>query len=85
MRKIAIYFSMMMLLLCGLSLVQAQEVNGASDQASSAKPSQPQRSVRPYRLDFSLNELEDGKHVNSRHYSMNLTAGSGDEITLPQP
>jgi hypothetical protein len=82
MRKIAIYFSMMMLLLCGLSLVQAQEVNGASDQASSAKPSQPQRSVRPYRLDFSLNELEDGKHVNSRHYSMNLTAGSGDEIKI---
>jgi hypothetical protein len=82
MRKTAICSVVMALLFCGPSLVRAQETNGASDQASSAKPPQLQKAIRPYRLDFSLNELEDGKKINSRHYSMNLTAGSGDEIRI---
>lgn len=38
--------------------------------------------VQPYRLDFSLNELQDGKRTNTRRYSLNLTAGSGDEIKI---
>jgi hypothetical protein len=31
-----------------------------------------------YRLDFVINELDDGKKVNSRHYSMNLSVGPGN-------
>jgi hypothetical protein len=38
--------------------------------------------VQPYRLDFSLNEMEDGKILNSRHYSMNLTQGDGSRISI---
>jgi len=38
--------------------------------------------VQPYRLDFSLNELDGGKKTNSRHYSMDLTAGSNNEIKI---
>jgi hypothetical protein len=38
--------------------------------------------VEPYRLDFSFNEVLDGKIVNTRHYSMNLTAGNSDEIKI---
>jgi hypothetical protein len=38
--------------------------------------------LQAYRLDFSLNELEDGKKVNTRHYSMNLTSGSANEIKI---
>jgi hypothetical protein len=30
-----------------------------------------------YRLDLSINELEDGKKINTRHYSMNLTDDVG--------
>ena len=29
-----------------------------------------ERKVAAYRLDFSINELEDGKKINERHYSM---------------
>jgi len=38
--------------------------------------------IEPYRLDFSFNEVLDGKIVNTRHYSMNLTAGNSDEIKI---
>ena len=33
------------------------------------------KSLSAYRLDFSLHELEDGKKVNTRQYSMNLVPG----------
>ncbi len=45
-------------------------------QTSKAKP------VQAYRLDFSFNEVADGKIVNVRHYSMNLTAGDANEIKI---
>jgi hypothetical protein len=35
-----------------------------------------------YRLDFSMNELEEGKRINSRHYSINLNAGDGNQIKI---
>ena len=43
---------------------------------SSAKPPSSKQVV-PYRLDFSINELEGGKMINTRRYSMNLTDDSG--------
>lgn len=38
--------------------------------------------VQPYRLDFSFNEVLDGKVVNTRHYSLNLAAGNSDELKI---
>jgi hypothetical protein len=35
-----------------------------------------------YRLDFTMNEMEDGKKINSRQYSMNLNAGDANEIKI---
>jgi hypothetical protein len=55
---------------------QEESKEGSSAQPAKVKP------VRPYRLDFSFNEIADGKTVNTRHYSMNLTAGGGDEIKI---
>jgi len=52
-----------------------------SDHNERAKPD-ASKPIRPYRLDFSLTELDDGKKTNTRHYSMNLTAGSADEIKI---
>ncbi len=34
------------------------------------------------RLEFSINELEDGKKINVRHYSMNLTGGIERELKI---
>jgi hypothetical protein len=33
----------------------------------------PEKPVSAYRLEFSINELDDGKKINARHYSVNLT------------
>ncbi len=35
-----------------------------------------------YRLDFTINELEEGKKINSRQYSMNLNSGDQNEIKI---
>jgi hypothetical protein len=87
MRKMAIY-SAMMILLCGLSLVHAQEKEPTPDQTKAAGQESKTKSdrtnavVTPYRLDFSLYELEDGKKINTRHVSLDLTAGSGNDIKI---
>ena len=65
-------------LLCGPCAARAQ------DEAKKETPAQAARiqPVQPYRLDFAFNELADGKVVNTRHYSMNLTAGESNEINI---
>ena len=54
-----------------------------SQDASSSKPAA--ESTEPghaYRLDFTVSELDDGKKVNARQYSMNLNAGDQSEIKI---
>src|SRR5580704_10391051 len=56
---------------------QAQEASKESNSApAKVKP------IEPYRLDFSFNEILDGKIVNTRRYSMSLTASNSDEIKI---
>jgi len=31
--------------------------------------------ITAYRVDFTINEFEEGKKINARHYSMNLSVG----------
>jgi hypothetical protein len=80
-----------MTLWCGSGRAHAQDENAASGQTKSAKaatqegkaqPDQHVAPIKPYRLDFSLNELESGKRINTRHYSMNLTGDSVDELKI---
>jgi hypothetical protein len=63
------------LLYCAVSHTHAQE---ASNEAKSAKT----KTVEAYRLDFSFNELEGDKKINTRHYSMNLTSDQSNEIKI---
>ena len=44
-------------------------------QAQTPPPASPQESIVVYRLDFAINELDDAKKINTRHYSMNLGIG----------
>ncbi len=39
------------------------------------KAEEAERTGSVYRVDFAVHELEDGKRVNTRHYSMQLEAG----------
>ncbi len=57
--------------------------SGAQEQESAKKPEeQLKKPVSAYRLDFSLNELEDGKKINTRQYSMYLKANDYNEIKI---
>ena len=91
MRNLVARFVITILLLFGANLAQAQEETGANNAAKSSKPAaeeskpkpdQREKPVQPYRLDFSVNELENGKKINSRHYSIDLTAGSANQIKI---
>ena len=66
----------------GLCPARAQDQS--KDESKKETPAQTAKAqpVQPYRLDFAFNELSDGKIVNTRHYSMNLTAGESNEIKI---
>jgi len=75
----------------GLGGAHAQDENASSgrstpekiaSQGSKSQGDQHEVPVKPYRLDFSVNELESGKRINTRHYSMNLADGSADELKI---
>lgn len=91
MRKIAaMLFVLTMALACRVTVAQAQEETKPSGQSESqktmaqesARNTQRPRPIQPYRLDFSVHEMENGKIVNSRRYLMNVTAGSSDELKI---
>jgi hypothetical protein len=48
-----------------------QADNSAKREESSAK--QPEKPAATYRLDFSINELENGKKINARRYLQTVT------------
>jgi hypothetical protein len=60
---------------------EAQEGSKESSSTEPAKP-KPLQPVQSYRLDFSFNEVADGKILNTRHYSMNMTGGNPNEIKI---
>jgi hypothetical protein len=55
------------------------ETKAGGESAAAAERARP---VHAYRLDFSVNELEDGKKINSRQYSLNLNADDANEIKI---
>lgn len=54
----------------GLQQPSAQEIAPPAKKADDAE-----KPLKAYRLDFALSEWEDGKKINTRHYSMNLVPG----------
>lgn len=54
--------------------MHAQQKTGESKHAANA--------VQAYRLDFSFNEIEGDKKINTRHYSMNLTSSESNEMKI---
>jgi hypothetical protein len=55
--------------LIGARAIQAQEAPNAKENAAT------ERALAAFRLDFAVYESEDGKRINTRHYSMNLVPG----------
>jgi hypothetical protein len=54
----------------------------ASPQDSSSKPDAESPVGHAYRLDYTVYELDDGKKINSRQYSMNLNSDEQDDIKI---
>jgi len=77
-RTIALFVAVISIgLACGLS-ARAQD----ESKKDTPKPPLNLQPVQPYRLDFSFNEVADGKTVNTRRYSMDVTAGESNEIKI---
>jgi hypothetical protein len=56
-----------------LALTVSCSKGALAQEPTSTKPAAPVTSPpRPYRFDFSLNEFEDGKKINTRQYSVDL-------------
>jgi hypothetical protein len=73
-------------LVLGIFFFVAPSFTAAQDANTEPKPASPnpgpQKPLGAYRLTFSINELEDGKKINTRRYSMNLTDGGGGARNL---
>jgi hypothetical protein len=65
---------LLVIFLCLRPLAQAQDIQAGAPDAAKA--------VNAYHLDFVLMELEDGKKINSRQYSMNLNAGDRNSLKV---
>jgi hypothetical protein len=63
----------------GLSPAQAQDESKTDSSKGQPARIQP---VQPYRLDFAFNEVADGKNLNTRRYSMDITVGDTNEIKI---
>ena len=63
----------------GAGPVWAQETLSTKIRADDAD-----KSTTAFRIDFALNEAEEGKTINTRHYSMNLVPGfaTSNEIKI---
>lgn len=48
----------------------------AEQTAAQEKP------VIPYRLDFTISEIEDGKKINARQYSLNVNTGDHNNLKI---
>jgi hypothetical protein len=92
MKKSVVFLIVMtMALWCAPIPVLGQDKDATSNETKpdktvtqDTKPSSDQHAtpIKPYRLEFSLYEIEAGKKINTRHYAMNLTGGSVDEIKI---
>jgi len=64
-----------------VAMVAATRQAQAQD-SSATKPAPEATEHHAYRLDFTLIEIDDGKKINSRQYSMNLNGGDEGEIKI---
>ncbi len=63
-------------LILGVMLSAGVEVARAQESASpKTTPDDSNKVLTAFRLDFALSESEDGKKLNTRHYSMNIVPG----------
>jgi hypothetical protein len=77
-KKIVVAGTLVASLMVGPATIRARAQDSAPAKASTD-------AVEPghaYRVDFVINEIEDGKKINSRQYALNLNAGESDQLKV---
>jgi hypothetical protein len=88
MRKVTLMFALAVLSAGWLERnVHAQEAGENNQEKPTAEKTgnadqRARTPVQPFRLDFSFYEMEDGKKINTRHYSLDLTANSRNQLRI---
>lgn len=77
-KKILVALVLTTVLVAGTSVSRAwsQDVAKAKPVPEATEPG------HAYRLDFTVSEMEDGKKINFRQYSMNTRGGEQDELKI---
>jgi hypothetical protein len=69
-------------MICWGAAGHAQEAEQVKPTGQGKAVAAPEKPVHAYRLDFSVKELEEGKTINTRQYSLNLNADDANEIKI---
>lgn len=77
-KKIYVAGALIAVLMLASGLMQATPQDSSTPKRASDGP-EPGHS---YHLDFTVSELEDGKKINTRQYSMSLNSGDQNEIKI---
>lgn len=72
------FLALFLLVFCGLPRARSQEQNKPPENPTAEHP----KAAHAYRVEFLINELDDGKKANTRHYSINLNSGERSEIKI---
>jgi|HubBroStandDraft_5_1064220.scaffolds.fasta_scaffold108360_2 hypothetical protein len=85
-KKISLFLLIVMLVVVvGTHRALAQATSSPQADNTAASQTKPKSAENPpdeYHLEFSLNEFEDGKKINSRQYSMHVSSNQPDEIKI---
>jgi len=76
---------MVWLVILGMAFVWSAGAARAQEAASvKAKAEDTEKAAAAFRIDFALDESDQGKTINTRHYSMNLVPGfaTSNEIKI---
>ncbi len=65
-----------------LAAIAAGPARVCAQKADSPKAAEEEKAAYAYRLDFSLNEMDDAKKINTRQYSMHSRSGDWSEIRI---
>ena len=83
MLKKVVVAAALVFILIGGGTTKAPAQEAGTSKAASERSEAP--ALNAYRLEFSVNEIEDGKKINTRQYSMNLNAEDANEIKIVTP
>jgi hypothetical protein len=82
MRKQTLLITVLSFVIAAFGSARTACAQEESKESGASKSAKAEDSVDAYRLDVSFNELEDGKKLNTRQYSIDLTGGRPNDIKI---